>query len=571
MNHSIPIALETLRHSTAHLLAHAVKQLFPGVKVAIGPVIENGFYYDFAYDRGFNEDDLVRIEKKMRELVKQKIPVTFKAYTRDEAIHLFESLQESYKIEILRSIPESETITVYQQGDFQDLCRGPHVENTGLLTAFKLMRVAGAYWKGDVNNPMLQRIYGTAWQTQEDLKKYLYQLEEAVKRDHRKLGPKLNLFHLQEDAPGMVFWHAKGWTVYQIIENYLRKQLSEYDYQEIHTPQLLGRALWEQSGHWEKFYDDMFVTQTENKELAIKPMNCPGHVQVFKQQLRSYKALPLRFSEFGCCHRNEPSGGLHGLMRVRSFVQDDAHIFCREQQLQTEVSQFIDLLFAIYKTFDFHHIELKLATRPDKRVGSSSSWDKAEQALIAALDSKALAWKLAPGEGAFYGPKIEFTLRDSLNRLWQCGTIQVDFSMPERLDAFYIDENNERQVPIMLHRAILGSLERFIGILIEHHAGKLPLWLAPVQVVVMNITEAQSQYADIVAKKLKTFGLRVEKDLRNEKISLKIREHVLQKIPYQIIIGSKEEQNKTVSLRSLEGNQKNDILLEKIQSYIVGE
>jgi threonyl-tRNA synthetase len=568
MNHSVSYSLDTIRHSTAHLLAQAVKQLFPTAQVTIGPVIENGFYYDFAYERAFTPDDLVQIEARMHELAKKNMPITVKTYSRAEAIALFEALGEDYKVDIIQNIPPDETLTVYSQGDFQDLCRGPHVKNTEVLRVFKLMRVAGAYWRGDSNNLMLQRIYGTAWHTQEELNAYLTRLEEAEKRDHRKLGVQLDLFHLQEDAPGMVFWHPKGWAIYQTIKQYIRQELMKRGYQEIHTPQLLGRILWEKSGHWDKFFSDMFTTQSEEREFAVKPMNCPGHIQVFKSRLHSYRDLPLRFAEFGCCHRNEPSGSLHGLLRVRSFVQDDAHIFCTETQIQSEVSAFIDSLYAIYQAFGFENITLKLATRPEKRVGSDAIWDKAEEALIQALQSKQLNWIEAPGEGAFYGPKIEFSLQDCLNRVWQCGTIQVDFSMPERLGAFYVTEDNERQTPIMLHRAIIGSVERFIGILIEHYAGKLPFWLAPTQVIVMNITHEQVDYAKTIQAHLIALGFRAEADLRNEKIGFKIREQTLHKIPYQIIIGAKEKENQTISVRTREGQQWNQITLDEFQNRI---
>lgn len=571
MNNLSSLSLETIRHSTAHLLAQAVKQLFPSAQVTIGPVIEDGFYYDFACERAFTPEDLKQIEVRMQALAKQDMSITVTTYTRADAIQLFESMGEQYKVEIIKGIPESEPLTVYKQGDFQDLCRGPHVPSTGCLKAFKLMKVAGAYWRGDANKPMLQRIYGTAWTTQAELKDYLYRLEEAEKRDHRKLGNQLDLFHFQDNAPGMVFWHPKGWSIYQTIKHYIRQKLIIGGYQEIQTPQVLARSLWEQSGHWEKFFSDMFTTQSENREFAIKPMNCPGHVQVFKNKLRSYRDLPLRFAEFGCCHRNEPSGALHGLLRVRGFVQDDAHIFCTEEQIQAEVSTFIDTLYAVYRDFGFDHIKLKLATRPEKRVGSDESWDKAERALIDALESKQLTWELASGEGAFYGPKIEFSLQDSLNRIWQCGTIQVDFSMPERLQASYVAEDGSRRMPIMLHRAIIGSLERFIGILIEHYAGKLPVWLAPVQVVVMNITQAQQDYAEAIVKTLSEAGLSVVGDLRNEKIGFKIREQTLQKIPYQIVVGAREKENQTISIRDSAGHQESGRLLTDFQKEILSK
>jgi len=543
-------SLEVIRHSTAHLLAHAVKQLFPQAQVTIGPVIENGFYYDFAFERPFTPDDLKQIEKRMQELVKQALPVKRFTLSRTEAIELFRKMGEEYKAKIIEAIPEGEVLSLYQEGDFVDLCRGPHVPNTSKLKVFKLTRVAGAYWRGDAKNEMLQRIYGTAWFTKDDLNAYLQGIEEAEKRDHRKLGKQLELFHIQEEAPGMIFWHPKGWSIYQIIERYIRERLEKCGYQEIRTPQLLSRQLWERSGHWEKFFNEMFTTRaSENTEFAIKPMNCPGHIQVFNQGLKSYRDLPLRFSEFGCCHRNEPSGALHGLMRVRGFVQDDAHIFCTEEQIQPEVSAFIDLLYAVYADFGFNEILLKLATRPELRVGSDESWDKAEQALAQALDDKGLKWESSPGEGAFYGPKIEFSLKDCLGRIWQCGTIQVDFSMPGRLGAEYTTEQGERKTPVMLHRAILGSFERFIAILIEHYAGHFPVWLAPIQAVVMTITDKQNDYAKAVAQELESLGLRIKLDLRNEKIGYKIREHSLQKVPYQLIVGDQEVQAKQVNVR----------------------
>lgn len=573
MMNSSPFLLDTLRHSAAHLLAQAVKQLFPPAKLAIGPVIKDGFYYDFGYERPFTPVDLAEIEHRMQVLAQQDLPIVQQTYTHLEAISLFQTLGEDYKLEIIKAISEDEALSVYQQGDFQDLCRGPHVSSTGCLKAFKLMRVAGAYWRGDVHNPMLQRIYGTAWETEAELESYLRLLEESEKRDHRKLAGQLDLFHLQEDAPGMVFWHPKGWVIYQEIKHYIRDRLKQSGYQEIHTPQLLGRSLWQQSGHWDKFFADMFTTQAEHREFAIKPMNCPGHVQVFNQRQHSYRELPLRFSEFGCCHRNEPSGALHGLFRVRSFVQDDAHIFCTYQQIQSEVSNFIDLLYAIYADFGFTDIMLKLATRPEKRVGSDASWDQAEASLTEALQAKGLNVERASGEGAFYGPKIEFSLRDCLNRVWQCGTIQVDFSMPERLGATYIAEDNSRQTPVMLHRAIVGSLERFIGMLIEHYAGYLPIWLTPVQVVLMSITDAQVEYAKEVGQSLRQKGFRISLDLRNEKIGFKIREHTLQKIPYQVILGVREQQTRTLSLRYPDGTQESALssieLQKKIQEAII--
>lgn len=547
-------ALTIIRHSTAHLLAHAVKQLFPTAQVTIGPVIENGFYYDFALSHTFTPDDLLKIEKRMQELVKQDIPVQRYTLGRDEAIKLFRDLGEEYKAKIISEIPQEETLSLYREGDFTDLCRGPHVPSTGKLKVFKLTHVAGAYWRGDANNEMLQRIYGTAWFTKDELNDYLYRLEEAEKRDHRKLAKQLDLFHIQEEAPGMIFWHPDGWTVYQIIEQYIRSRLQTAGYQEIRTPQLLARQLWEKSGHWDKFFNEMFTTAaSENVEFAIKPMSCPGHIQIFNQGVKSYRDLPLRFSEFGSCHRNEPSGSLHGLMRLRGFVQDDAHIFCTEEQIQSEVIAFIDLLYSVYADFGFHEVILKLATRPKTRVGSDESWDKAEQALAEALSARALTWTYSPGEGAFYGPKIEFSLKDCLGRIWQCGTVQVDFSMPGRLGAEYVNEQGERKTPVMIHRAVFGSIERFIGILIEHYAGHFPLWLAPIQVVIMTITDKQQDYAKAIGRELAGLGLRVKLDLRNEKISFKIREHSLRKIPYQLVVGDKEVMTKQVSVRRQTG------------------
>ena len=549
------LALGIIRHSTAHLLAHAVKQLFPDAQVTIGPVIENGFYYDFSFYRPFTPDDLQAIEKRMEKLVDQRIPVERFVLTRAEAVALFGELGENYKVKIIENIPEQESLTLYRQGDFVDLCRGPHVPDTGKLKVFKLTHVAGAYWRGDVKNEMLQRIYGTAWHRKQDMDDYLAALVEAEKRDHRKLGKLTELFHIQEEAPGMVFWHPKGATLYQLIKNYLRERLADAGYQEIRTPQLLSRQLWERSGHWDKFFKEMFTTQvTEHSEFALKPMNCPGHILMFKQGLRSYKDLPLRLAEFGSCHRNEPSGSLHGLMRVRGFVQDDAHIFCTEEQIQSEVSKFIDLLYDVYADFGFNEVLLRVATRPEVSVGSDESWKKAEQALIEALKVKGLAWHYAPGEGAFYGPKIEFSLKDCLGRIWQCGTIQVDFSMPSRLQASYIDKDSERKTPIMLHRAILGSLERFIGILIEQYAGCFPVWLSPIQVVIMTITDKHASYAQKVAEELTAFGVRVKLDLRNEKIGFKIREHSLQKFPYLLILGDKEMISNQVSVRRQTGD-----------------
>ena len=545
--------LDVIRHSTAHLLAQAVKQLFPDAQVTIGPVIEDGFYYDFSYKRPFTPEDLTAIEKKMAEIAKKDLPVSRTVMERSDAIQFFKNQGEHYKAQIIESIPGDEAISLYGQGDFIDLCRGPHVPSTGKLKIFKLMKVAGAYWRGDSHNEMLQRIYGTAWTKKEDLDLYLHRLEEAEKRDHRKLGKQLDLFHLQDEAPGMVFWHPKGWVIWQQIEQYIRTQLTAHGYQEVRTPMVMDRVLWEKSGHWENYRENMFTTESEKRDYAVKPMNCPGHIQIFNQGLKSYRDLPLRLAEFGSCHRNEPSGALHGIMRVRGFVQDDAHIFCTEDQIQGEVGAFIDLLLKVYKDFGFDEVGVKLSTRPEKRVGSDEAWDKAEAALDAALKAKGLSFDLQPGEGAFYGPKIEFALKDCLGRVWQCGTIQLDFSLPERLGAAYVAEDNSRKIPVMLHRAILGSLERFIGMLIEHHAGAMPLWLAPVQVILMNITDSQAEYVAKVAEEMRFAGLRVETDLRNEKITYKIREHSLQKLPYQVIVGDKEVQANKVAVRSRKG------------------
>ena len=548
-----PEGLEVIRHSSAHLMAQAVKELYPDAQVTIGPVIENGFYYDYAYEPGFTPDDLVAIEKKMEELAKADLEVTRSVMSRDDAIKFFRDMGEAYKAEIIESIPQNEELSLYTQGEFTDLCRGPHVPSTGRIKAFKLMKLAGAYWRGDSNNEMLQRIYGTAWENKKALKAYLHRLEEAEKRDHRKLAKKQNLFHFQEEAPGMVFWHPKGWALYQVVEQYIRSKMKNHGYQEIHTPQVVDRSLWERSGHWEKFREDMFTTSSENRDYAIKPMNCPCHVQVFNQGLKSYRDLPLRLAEFGSCHRNEPSGTLHGLMRARNFTQDDAHIFCTEEQIQGEVSSFIDMLFEIYRDFGFEEIIIKLSTRPENRVGSDEVWDKAEKALELALNNKDLDWELQPGEGAFYGPKIEFSLKDCIGRVWQCGTIQVDFSMPDRLGASYVSEDSSKQVPVMLHRAIVGSMERFIGILIENYAGAFPLWLSPIQAVVISITENQSDYAKKVTDNLKNQGFRVEVDLRNETIGLKIRDHAMQRVPYQIILGAREQDENTVAVRTRDG------------------
>ncbi len=560
--------LEVIRHSTAHLLAMAVKELFPDAQVTIGPVIDNGFYYDFSYSRPFTPEDLEAIEKKMNELAKADIPISRSLMSRDEAVNFFRDMNEEYKAEIIESIPTNEDLSLYTQGAFTDLCRGPHVPSTGKLKAFKLMKLAGAYWRGDSNNEMLQRIYGTAWRNKKELKQYLHRLEEAEKRDHRKIGKAQDLFHTQEEAPGMVFWHDKGWQIYLVVEDYVRSKLREHGYQEVHTPEIIDRSLWEKSGHWDKFGDMIFTTHSEHRDYAIKPMNCPAHVQIYNHGLKSYRDLPLRLAEFGSCHRNEPSGTLHGLMRVRNFVQDDAHIFCTEEQILSEVSAFIDLLFEVYRDFGFEDVLIKLSTRPEKRVGADELWDKAEKSLEDALNHKQLDWELQPGEGAFYGPKIEFSLKDCLDRVWQLGTIQLDFSMPERLGAHYIAEDNSKQVPVMLHRAILGSLERFIGILIEHYAGALPVWLSPVQAVLMNITDKQAGYVGEVAEKLKKQGIRVQIDLRNEKIGFKIREHTLQRIPYLLVVGDREMENAGVAVRKRGGEDLGAMPVEEFVSHL---
>jgi threonyl-tRNA synthetase len=568
---SDPEGLEIIRHSTAHLLAQAVKDLFPEAQVTIGPVIEDGFYYDFAYKRPFSEEDLEAIEKRMYELASRNDPVSRTVMDRNQAVKFFRDMGEEYKAQIIESIPVDEEISLYRQGDFIDLCRGPHVPETGRLKAFKLTKVAGAYWRGDSRNEMLQRIYGTAWPNKQTLDAYLHRLAEAEKRDHRKIGRQLDLFHVQEEAPGMVFWHDSGWRIYLQVVNYIREQLRQHGYQEVHTPQVIDRSLWERSGHWEKFSELMFTTESEKHEYAVKPMNCPGHVQIFNQGLKSYRDLPLRMAEFGSCHRNEPSGTLHGIMRVRNFTQDDAHIFCTEDQIQPEVSAFIDLLFKIYADFGFKDISIKLSTRPEKRVGSDEIWDKAEHALEVALNTKGLPWELEPGEGAFYGPKVDFSLKDSLERVWQCGTIQVDFSMPGRLGASYIAEDGSRQVPVMLHRAILGSLERFIGILLEEYAGALPTWLAPVQAILLTITEKQASYAREVEKRLCEADLRVEADLRNEKIGFKIREHTLQRVPYMLVIGQRETQDGTVAVRTRRGEDLGPMTVEALLDKLTRE
>jgi len=563
--------LDLLRHSAAHLLAHAVKELFPDAQVTIGPVIEDGFYYDFAYQRPFTPEDLAAIEKRMQEIARRDLKVERQVMSRDEAVKFFKEQGEHYKAEIIAAIPASEKISLYRQNNFIDLCRGPHVPSTGKLKVFKLMRVAGAYWRGDSKNAMLQRIYGTAWAKKEDQEAYLHRLEEAEKRDHRKLGKQLELFHMQDEAPGMVFWHARGWTIWQRIEQYMRRVLDENGYAEVRAPLVLDVSLWKRSGHWDNFRENMFFTESESRDYAVKPMNCPGHVQIFNQGLKSYRDLPLRLAEFGSCHRNEPSGALHGLMRVRGFTQDDAHIFCTEAQIEPEVIRFIDLLQRVYADFGFDDILVKLSTRPAKRVGSDEQWDKAEAALKTALEHKGLKFEVQPGEGAFYGPKIEFSLKDSLGRVWQCGTMQLDFSMPGRLGAEYVGDDNARHVPVMLHRAVLGSFERFIGILIEHYAGAMPLWLAPLQVVVLSITEHQAGYAERVAGQLKQAGLRAMADLRNEKISYKIREHSLQKLPYQVIVGDKEVAVEKVAVRTRKGEDLGQMSLADFVSRLRAE
>ncbi|MGH8790201.1 MAG: threonine--tRNA ligase [Cupriavidus necator] len=542
--------VDVIRHSTAHLLAYAVKELYPEAQVTIGPVIENGFYYDFAYKRPFTPEDLAAIEKKMTDLARKDEKVVREVWNRDEAVALFESMGEKYKAEIIASIPADQEIGLYREGSFVDLCRGPHVPSTGKLKVFKLMKVAGAYWRGDANNEMLQRIYGTAWAKKEDQEAYLHMLEEAEKRDHRKLGKTLDLFHLQEEAPGMVFWHPKGWQVWQAVEQYMRGRLTDAGYDEVRTPQVMDRSLWEKSGHWQNYKENMFVTESEKRDYAIKPMNCPGHVQIFNHGLRSYRDLPLRLAEFGACHRNEPSGALHGLMRVRGFVQDDAHIFCTEEQIVAEAKAFNELAFSVYDDFGFKDVKVKLSLRPDQRAGSDEVWDHAEEGLRLALRACGVDWEELPGEGAFYGPKVEYHIKDAIGRSWQCGTLQLDLVLPERLDAEYVSEDNSRKRPVMLHRAILGSFERFLGILLENHAGALPAWLAPEQVVVMNIADSQAEYAESVVQLLQKQGFRAKADLRNEKITYKIREHSLQKVPYLLVVGDKERDASQVAVRA---------------------
>ncbi|NBU18575.1 MAG: threonine--tRNA ligase [Betaproteobacteria bacterium] len=556
--------LEVIRHSTAHLLAYAVKELFPEAQVTIGPVIENGFFYDFSFSRSFTPEDLIAIEKRMTELANKDEPVVRRVLPRDDAVAHFKSMGEHYKAEIIASIPANEDVSLYREGSFEDLCRGPHVPSTGKLKHFKLMKVAGAYWRGDHRNEMLQRIYGTAWASKDDLQQYITRLEEAEKRDHRKLGRELDLFHIDEHSPGTVFWHPKGWTVWQEVEQYMRRVYRDNGYQEVKGPQILDQGLWEKTGHWDKYRENMFVTESEKRDFALKPMNCPGHIIIFNQGIKSYRDLPLRFGEFGQCHRNEPSGSLHGIMRVRAFTQDDGHIFCTEDQIQSEVLAFTTLLQKVYRDFGFTEILYRLSTRPEKRIGSDESWDRAEAALADGLRASGCEFEYLPGEGAFYGPKIEYTLKDAIGREWQCGTIQVDPNMPERLDAEYVGEDGARHRPIMLHRAIVGSLERFIGILVEQHAGALPTWLAPVQVAVLNITDAQADFAQEVVKMLKNQGLRVALDLRNEKITYKIREHSMQKLPYILVVGDKEKAAGAVAVRA-RGNQ--DLGVMPLQAF----
>ncbi len=563
--------LEVLRHSMAHLLAYAVKELFPEAQVTIGPVIESGFYYDFSYSRPFTPEDLTAIEKKMAELAKHDFPVSREVLPRDKAIDFFKSIGEHYKAEIIGSIPAGEDVSLYREGDFVDLCRGPHVPSTGKLKVFKLMKVAGAYWRGDSRNEMLQRIYGTAWAKKDEQDAYLHMLEEAEKRDHRKIGTQLDLFHFQEEAPGMVFWHPKGWAIWQAVEQYMRRVYRDHGYQEVRCPQILDRSLWERSGHWENYKENMFTTASENRDYAIKPMNCPGHVQIFNKGLRSYRDLPLRYGEFGACHRNEPSGALHGIMRIRAFTQDDGHIFCTDAQIQPEVAKFIVLLQGVYADFGFGEIIYKLSTRPPKRVGSDEVWDRAEKALSDALNVAGVDWAELKGEGAFYGPKIEFSLKDSIGRVWQCGTIQVDFSMPLRLGSEYVAEDNSRKVPVMLHRAIVGSMERFIGILLENHAGALPSWLAPVQAMVLNISEGQLDYTRETVLSLRKLGVRTEADLRNEKITYKIREHSMQKLPYLLVVGDKEKAANKVAVRSRGGEDLGQMSLAEFAARLLAE
>ena len=566
-----PDALDILRHSTAHLLAQAVQRLFPGAQVTIGPVIDNGFYYDFAYERPFTPEDLPAIEAEMQKIVKEALPVSRSVKSRDDAVAFFRGMGEAYKAEIIESIPADEDLSLYSQGEFTDLCRGPHVPGTDKLRAFKLMKVAGAYWRGDSNNQMLSRIYGTAWLNDKDLKAYLTQLEEAEKRDHRKIAKQLDLFHLQEEGPGLIFWHPKGWAIWQVVEQYMRRVYRDSGYQEVRCPQILDVSLWKASGHWDNYKDNMFFTESEKRTYAVKPMNCPGHVQVFNQGLHSYRDLPIRYGEFGACHRNEPSGALHGILRVRGFTQDDGHIFCTEDQIEAEVRAFHEQALQVYGHFGFTDIQIKIALRPESRLGDDATWDKAEDALRSALRSAGVAWEELPGEGAFYGPKIEYHLKDAIGRTWQLGTMQVDFMMPGRLGAEYVDEHSQRRHPVMLHRAIVGSMERFIGILIEHHAGQFPAWLAPIQAMVMNITDAQAEYVEHVRKTLMNQGLRVAADLRNEKIGYKIREHTLQRVPYLLVVGDREKENGVVSVRTRAGEDLGNMSIADFAARIAAE
>ena len=566
-----PEGVEIIRHSAAHLVGHAVKQLYPTAKMVIGPVIDDGFYYDIGYERPFTPDDLAAIEKRMRELIDKDYDIVKKMTPRAEVIDVFKKRGEDYKLRLIEDMPDEKAMGLYYHEEYVDMCRGPHVPNTRFLKAFKLTRISGAYWRGDSKNEQLQRIYGTAWADKKQLDAYIQRIEEAEKRDHRKLGKQLGLFHLRDEAPGMVFWHPKGWTIWQQVEQYMRRVLEHVGYREVRTPIVMDRALWERSGHWENYRENMFTTSSENRDYAVKPMNCPEHIQIFNQGIRSYRDLPLRLAEFGSCHRNEPSGALHGIMRVRGFVQDDAHIFCTEDQVQSETAAFIDLLRKVYRDFGFEEILIKLATRPPKRIGSDETWERAEAALSKALDSKGLVWQLSPGDGAFYGPKIEFSLKDSIGRVWQCGTLQLDFMLPARLGAEYVADDNTRKVPVMLHRAILGSMERFIGILIEHYAGAMPLWLSPLQVVVLNISEHQSAYAGEVAAILGAAGVRAEADLRNEKITYKIREHSLQKLPYQAIVGEKEVASRTVAVRTRGGVDLGQMPIDAFVARLKGE
>lgn len=563
-----PEGLEIIRHSTAHLLAHAVKTLFPEAQVTIGPVIENGFYYDFVYDKGFSTEDLAEIEKMMQKLAEKNESVSRRTVSRAEAIKYFKGIGEDYKVKIIEDIPEAEALTIYHHGDFADLCRGPHVPTTGMLKAFKLTKVSGAYWRGDSNNAMLQRIYGTAWKDKKTLDEYLKNLEEAEKRDHRKIAKTMDLFHFQEEAPGMVFWHPNGWAVYSTIKEYIRNKITENDYEEVTTPQIVDLDLWKKSGHWENFSEQMFTIETEERTYAVKPMNCPCHVQIFKQGLKSYRDLPIRLAEFGCVHRNEMTGAMHGLMRVRQMTQDDAHIFCTEAQIHNEAAKFISLVLDVYKDFGFNDVAVKLATRPDNHIGTVALWDHAIDSLANALKSLNINYEILAGEGAFYGPKIEFHLKDCLGRMWQCGTLQLDYAQPERLEAYYIAEDGSKQVPVMLHRAILGSLERFLGILIEQYAGKMPVWLAPVQAVVMNITDNQAEFAQEVTKELKKHGLRVKSDLRNEKIGFKIREHTIEHVPYMLVIGDREVASRSISVRSQDGSDLGSMSIEQFTDFL---